>query len=222
MDLSLLKNLKLSDDDLGKKEEDAGPSESKGEGNRGGTSLFDKLGDVLSGGDQAKQEPVPPSKTGDKDGENIFEKIGNFLGGKEPSPPPPPPPKQDASVLEKITGIFDGDRPPAVAHAPETKKDDDVGLLEKISGAIQGSQPEPKPQGLGDKINNALGGGAKGEAKEDMLDKAIDLVQEHVFKKGPQNDESALEQAKDKQIADVIRDQYQNLTGKEFPVKEKK
>ena len=51
---------------------------------------------------------------------------------------------------------------------------------------------------------------------------AIDLVQEHVFKQGPQDNETALEQLKDKQIADVIRDQYQSLTGKEFPVKEKK
>ena len=35
--------------------------------------------------------------------------------------------------------------------------------------------------------------------------KAIDFVQEHVLKEGPQNNESAIEQAKDKKIADTIR-----------------
>lgn len=34
---------------------------------------------------------------------------------------------------------------------------------------------------------------------------AIDLFQEHVLKEGPQNNESAVEQAKDKQIANMIR-----------------
>ena len=34
---------------------------------------------------------------------------------------------------------------------------------------------------------------------------AIDLFQEHVLKEGPQHNESALEQLKDKQIADTIR-----------------
>jgi len=37
------------------------------------------------------------------------------------------------------------------------------------------------------------------------LGTAIDLFQEHILKEGPQNNESALEQAKDKQIADAIR-----------------
>jgi len=31
------------------------------------------------------------------------------------------------------------------------------------------------------------------------------LFQEHILKEGPQNNESALEQLKDKQIADAIR-----------------
>ncbi|KAF8978177.1 hypothetical protein BDQ17DRAFT_1205701, partial [Cyathus striatus] len=66
-----------------------------------------------------------------------------------------------------------------------------------------------------------LGGGASGEKKEDGLDKAIDFVQEHVFKQGPQHNESAIEQMKDNQIADAIRDQYQKFTGKEFPIKDK-
>lgn len=42
-----------------------------------------------------------------------------------------------------------------------------------------------------------------------------------MFKQGPQNNESAAEQAKDKLIADTIRDQYKKATGKDFPIKEK-
>ena len=35
---------------------------------------------------------------------------------------------------------------------------------------------------------------------------AIDLFQEHILKQGNQSNESAIEQAKDKQIAEAIRD----------------
>jgi hypothetical protein len=34
---------------------------------------------------------------------------------------------------------------------------------------------------------------------------AIDLFQEHVLKQGPQNNESAIEQAKDEKIASTIK-----------------
>ncbi|KAF3163981.1 hypothetical protein TWF106_009603 [Orbilia oligospora] len=70
-------------------------------------------------------------------------------------------------------------------------------------------------------VNEQAGGGKKGEQKEDTLDKAIDYVQENVFKQGPQDNESAAEQAKDGAIADFIRDQYKKNTGKEFPVSER-
>ena len=46
-------------------------------------------------------------------------------------------------------------------------------------------------------------------------------MQENVLKQGPQNNENAAEQAKDRFIADQIRDQYRNATGKDFPIKEK-
>ncbi len=55
----------------------------------------------------------------------------------------------------------------------------------------------------------------------DALDKGVDYVQEHIFHKGPQNNESAVEQAKDEQISDAIRRGYKSTTGKEFPVKDK-
>lgn len=38
---------------------------------------------------------------------------------------------------------------------------------------------------------------------------------------GPQNNESAIEQAKDEQISDFIRGQYKSNTGKEFFVADK-
>ncbi|KAF8999730.1 hypothetical protein BDZ89DRAFT_935878, partial [Hymenopellis radicata] len=75
--------------------------------------------------------------------------------------------------------------------------------------------------GLMGKINSAMGGGQKGEQNEDMLDKGVDYVQEHVFHQGPQNNESAVEQAKDEQISDAIRRGYKSAIEKEFPVKDK-
>lgn len=54
------------------------------------------------------------------------------------------------------------------------------------------------------------------------LKTGIDFVQEKFLKQGPQDNESAAEQAKDKLIADAIRNGYKNATGNEFPIKEKK
>lgn len=51
--------------------------------------------------------------------------------------------------------------------------------------------------GLGDKLNGAAGGGRESEKNEDYLDKGIDMVQEKVLGQGPQDNESAVEQAKD-------------------------
>jgi hypothetical protein len=94
--------------------------------------------------------------------------------------------------------------------------------------------------GLGDKINSAAGGGKESEKNEDMLDKGkvgsrrpacgvtdrgcyagIDYVQENVLGQGAQNNESAIEQAKDEQISDYIRSQYKSTTGSDFPIKDK-
>ncbi|KAI9704129.1 MAG: hypothetical protein M1836_006990 [Candelina mexicana] len=75
--------------------------------------------------------------------------------------------------------------------------------------------------GIGNKLNAAAGGGPESEKNEDYLDKGVDYVQEHIMGQGPQNNESAVEQAKDEQISDFIRGQYKSTTGKEFPVKDK-
>ncbi|KAL8647645.1 MAG: hypothetical protein Q9210_005429 [Variospora velana] len=59
--------------------------------------------------------------------------------------------------------------------------------------------------GFMDKLNSAAGGGKESEAKEDYLDKGIDMVQEKFMGGGPQDNESAIEQAKDEQMSDFIR-----------------
>ncbi|KAK5164095.1 uncharacterized protein LTR77_010186 [Saxophila tyrrhenica] len=74
---------------------------------------------------------------------------------------------------------------------------------------------------LKNKANTAAGGGKASEKNEDGLDKAIDYVQENVMGQGKQNNESAVEQAKDEQISDYIRGQYKSTTGSEMPIKDK-
>ncbi|TFK28538.1 hypothetical protein FA15DRAFT_665241 [Coprinopsis marcescibilis] len=55
------------------------------------------------------------------------------------------------------------------------------------------------------------------QAKPDQLDKAIDLVQEHVLKSGSQKNETAEEQAKDSKIKMGITSLYKKATGKDIP-----
>ncbi|TVY59636.1 hypothetical protein LSUE1_G007456 [Lachnellula suecica] len=75
--------------------------------------------------------------------------------------------------------------------------------------------------GLGDKLNSAAGGGRESEKNEDGLDKGIDFFQEKVLGQGKQDNESAVEQAKDEQISDFIRGQYKSTTGTDIPIKDK-
>ncbi|KAK0726673.1 hypothetical protein B0T21DRAFT_293268 [Apiosordaria backusii] len=102
-----------------------------------------------------------------------------------------------------------------------------LGSLVSAAGQSTTAQQQPQQQQSGadallNKLHGVVGGGPESEKKEDSLDKAIDLVQEHVFKAGAQANESAAEQAKDKFIADSIRDGYQKATGKDFPIAAKK
>ncbi|KAL8968231.1 MAG: hypothetical protein Q9183_002560 [Haloplaca sp. 2 TL-2023] len=85
----------------------------------------------------------------------------------------------------------------------------------------QATQEESSGGGFMDKINTMAGGGKESEKKEDYLDKGIDMFQEKVLGQGPQDNESAIEQAKDEQMSDFIRGQYKSTTGKEFPVADK-
>ncbi|GKT51255.1 uncharacterized protein ColSpa_11436 [Colletotrichum spaethianum] len=83
-------------------------------------------------------------------------------------------------------------------------------------------QPEKKESGgFMDKLNGMAGGGQESEKNEDGVDKAVDFVQEKLLGQGPQDNESAAEQAKDEQISDFLRGQYKNTTGKEIPIEDK-
>ncbi|KAK4205054.1 hypothetical protein QBC40DRAFT_271665 [Triangularia verruculosa] len=75
--------------------------------------------------------------------------------------------------------------------------------------------------GLMGKLNSMAGGGKESEKNEDALDKGVDLFQQHVLGQGDQSNESAIEQAKDEQISDFVRDQYKKNMGKDFPVADK-
>jgi hypothetical protein len=99
--------------------------------------------------------------------------------------------------------------------------------------------------GIGNKMNEAAGGGKESEKNEDYLDKGtfippslllwivvwrdgwlggwieranlvsgVDFVQEKFMGAGPQDNESAVEQAKDEQISDFIRGQYKSMSPK--------
>lgn len=50
----------------------------------------------------------------------------------------------------------------------------------------------------------------------------IDFVQEKFLGQGKQDNESAIEQAKDEQISDFIRKQYKGVTGSDIPIQDKK
>ncbi|KAH8147815.1 uncharacterized protein LAJ45_08281 [Morchella importuna] len=103
--------------------------------------------------------------------------------------------------------------------------------MDAIKNMVGGGEKKPATQqqttdsssggGWTDKLNSMAGGGKASEKNEDALDKGVDLVQEHVFGQGPQDNESALEQAKDEQISDFLRGQYKSRTGKDVPIQDK-
>lgn len=117
-----------------------------------------------------------------------------------------------------------------------------TGQSEKSENTTTASTSEHKQSGgFMDRLNAAAGGGPESEKNEDLLDKStlqcpvilvpahtdieitvgVDFVQEHFLGEGPQDNESALEQAKDEQISDYIRRQYKSTTGHEFPIADK-
>ncbi|KAH9996754.1 hypothetical protein F4779DRAFT_185761 [Xylariaceae sp. FL0662B] len=85
----------------------------------------------------------------------------------------------------------------------------------------ESEQKQSSGGGFTGKLNSMAGGGKESEKKEDALDKGVDWVQEHVLGQDDQSNESAVEQAKDEQISDFIRDQYKKTTGSDVPIKDK-
>ncbi len=50
----------------------------------------------------------------------------------------------------------------------------------------------------------------------------VDFVQEKFLGQGKQDDENAVEQAKDEQISDFIRGKYKETVGSDIPIEDKK
>jgi hypothetical protein len=125
--------------------------------------------------------------------------LNQFVGG------------QQQSSSSSYGGQPNANPPPAASGQEQQIAAGGGGFLGKLSGL----------GGIGDKLNAAAGGGRESEKDEDYLDKAVDMFQEKVLKPGPQDNESAIEQAKDEQISDMIRGKFRDFTGKEVPVKDK-
>jgi len=101
------------------------------------------------------------------------------------------------------------------------------GFTGKLRNVLQGNEADDKKKRenqrgwLSERMNEMAGGGKKAELDEDGLDKAIDFFQNHVWNEGAQDDESAIEQLKDEQIATGIKLAYKNATGHDFPSRDK-
>ncbi|EKG11932.1 hypothetical protein MPH_10976 [Macrophomina phaseolina MS6] len=100
--------------------------------------------------------------------------------------------------------------------------------MDFVKNLAGGSSEDKKPEqeqkssgGFMDKLNGMAGGGRESEKNEDALDKGVDFVQEKFLGQGPQDNESAIEQAKDEQISDFIRSKYKATTGSDFPIADK-
>ncbi|CCO36354.1 hypothetical protein RSOLAG1IB_08309 [Rhizoctonia solani AG-1 IB] len=135
--------------------------------------------------------------------------------------------KQEAEKQEgwkgKLKDIFDGEDEEGKERLKQ-EVNKEVSWKDKLGEQFFGapkSEPKKEEFSLSGKLNELAGGGRKSEANEDKLDKAIDLYQEHVLKQGPQDNESAFEQAKDEQISDALRAGFRMVTGKEIPLKDK-
>ncbi|PPQ93159.1 hypothetical protein CVT25_002415 [Psilocybe cyanescens] len=110
-------------------------------------------------------------------------------------------------------------------------------LMVPSNGKTENNAQNKATSAIFGSINGTLGGGEKGENKENYLDKdlttlppscpfhaprpAIDIVQEYALKAGDQSNESAIEQAKDAQVARAIRTGCRTVTGNDFPIAEK-
>ncbi|KAG8685277.1 hypothetical protein FRC09_014853 [Ceratobasidium sp. 395] len=130
--------------------------------------------------------------------------------------------EKQAGWKGKLKDVFDGEDEEGKERL-KAEVNKNASWKDKANHFFGTPKEEVKEEGLSlsGKLNELAGGGKKSEANEDKLDKLVDLYQEHVLKQGPQNNESALEQAKDEQISDMIRSGFKMATGKDVPVKDR-
>ncbi|KAG8626965.1 hypothetical protein KVT40_005910 [Elsinoe batatas] len=83
------------------------------------------------------------------------------------------------------------------------------------------NQEGQQQQSTGSTEQKQEGGGFLGGIGDKLNSAGVDFVQEKVLGQGPQDDRSAIEQAKDEQISDYLRGQYKSATGSDIPIKDK-
>jgi hypothetical protein len=126
-----------------------------------------------------------------------------------------------------VDSIFGGDKKSAVSEEQPAQKSplsSTGGYMQSFLGGKEDTSQEHTQKSSGgfmDSVNSALGGGRNSEKNEDFLDKAVDFVQEKFLGQGPQDNESALEQAKDEQISDFLRAKIKSATGRDLPFEDK-
>jgi len=132
-------------------------------------NLFAKLGDALSGKQATQASPVvTPAQYKE---ENLISKLGDALSGRKTPPPAPvATPRKEENIFHKIGDAIAGQQTPVQPVAAPQKHSLVSQITEVITGKSEETTPA-KPAGLMDKINSAIGGGSKAEAKEDRLDK---------------------------------------------------
>ncbi|KAL7894938.1 hypothetical protein HDV63DRAFT_148976 [Trichoderma sp. SZMC 28014] len=127
------------------------------------------------------------------------------------------------SIVKKLTGSGKNSEANARENLSEQQSGSGgLSIVKKLTGGgLMDKMNNKAGGGLKDKMNNMAGGGAQGEKDEDLLDKAVDFVQQRFLGQGDQSNESAAEQQKDEVISDTIRDIFKKATGRDFPIKDK-
>jgi hypothetical protein len=180
-----------------------------------------KVQDFLDHGESRKKKEeaefarIEAQAKDERDKQSGFRgKILDVLDGPD-SQPAGSKPASEYGLKDQVKEFWGG---PAKQNA---ERQEDVGdkILDVLAGGKGKQQKEKEAQKswFAHKVNEMAGGGQAGELKEDKLDKAVDLFQQHILKQGEQSNESAIEQLKDEQIANAIRMSVKSATGKDLP-----
>lgn len=120
--------------------------------------------------DFLKKLSISDDDSSAKTSDGLIHKLSDAM--KEDVQPPSshsnPAPQKEEHLLDKLSSVLGHSTPPP---PPAPKHDGLLGKIGEVVGHVTNDNTPQKPHTLEDKINNMLGGGAKGEAKEDVLDK---------------------------------------------------
>jgi hypothetical protein len=199
-------------------------AEAKEKIERERSGLGEKMHDLLDHGEEKRRlEEVEFARIDAQAAEEsakILGVRGKLLDVIDGKPNPQTPQEQKESGLkDKIKELW--------GQQDEKEVVKEEGLMGKVRDVLQSDEAKDKKKKenqrgwFSEKMNEMAGGGKKAELDEDGLDKAIDFFQHHMLKKGDQDDESAIEQLKDEQIATGIKLAYKNATGHDFPSRDK-